>query len=86
MEALMDDKTKVPVGWLFAIIGALLTAFCFAGGVIVWAAHVEDKVNVGAERVVRLEATQSSYGSDQQEIKETLARIEGYLKRGRYSQ
>lgn len=78
----MDDKTKIPMGWMFALIGALATAFFFASGVIVWGAHTEDKVNTTAEKVAKIEVVQSTYDSNQQDIKQALARIEGYLKKG----
>ena len=79
----MNDKTQVPIGWIFAMVGALITAFFFAGGVIVRGAQVEDRVNAASERIVKLESTQDRQQADLEEIKEGVARIEGYLKRAK---
>ena len=79
----MNDKTQVPIGWIFAMVGALITAFFFAGGVIVRGAQVEDKVNSASERIVKLETTQDKQQADLQEIKEGVAWIKGNMKRAR---
>ena len=76
----MTEKTSVPIGWIFGIVGAMITAFAFAGGIIVWGASLDARSATAVVRIAKIETVQDQYGRDQSEIKESLARIEGYLK------
>ena len=77
----MDDKTKIPLGWIFGLIGAMITAFAFAGGIIVWGASLDTRSNEVEQRVSAMEVKQASAQQNYDEIISRLARIEGYLQK-----
>lgn len=77
----MDDQTRVPLGWIFGLIVALLMAFAFTAGVIVWGANLDARATDTTQRVAAIETKQTAQEQENQEIIARLSRIEGYLQK-----
>lgn len=77
----MDDKTSVPIGWIFSLIVAMVMAFAFAGGIIVWGANLDSRATENSQKVAAVESKQAAQEQENQEIISRLSRIEGYLQK-----
>lgn len=72
----MDDKTKVPIGWMFLILSASGTALMLAMSMAFWLGKVE--IRVSAAEVNASESSQYMRSIDQR-----LSHIEGALGVGK---
>lgn len=69
----IDDKTKIPIGWLFAAIAALSTVVWSTSSVLKGMEHVGDQVGDLKQEVVSLRQSMSVYSGDHKLIQAQMA-------------
>lgn len=68
----LSDKTKVPLGWIFGLIGCSFTILMVAGGLVLWGARLEAKTEGKVDKL--------DYVQDVAEIKRDLKDVKRALK------
>ena len=67
----IDDDTKVPLKWVYGLVGVAATVTMVAGGLVLWGARLEAKTNEKVDRI--------DYVQDIAQVKSDLRAIKNKL-------
>lgn len=83
----VNEKTQVPVVWLFSAISILVTVGVFASGIIVWGTRLEAREDINRNsvqeaRVVTsdIQVKQAKYAEDIGQIKQDMVELKTMMK------
>lgn len=68
----LTERTKVPLGWVFGLIGCSFTILMVAGGLVLWGARLEAKIEGKVDKL--------DYVQDVSELKNDVKQIKKALK------